>query len=260
MNIYQKIFNLNNKIVLITGSRGLLGEKILKTFRKLNAKIIAVDYIKNNKEFNFIRKNRELSFNADMSNTAHVKLITKKIQSHFKKVDVIINAHQIKPEGFLSNKPEDLNEDIWKRIIDVNLTGTFLSCKYFGKLMFKQKKGSIINFGSTYGVVSSNYNLYNKLKFGNPIAYTASKGGISSLTKYLATHWAKKGIRVNCLIPHGVANNHSAQFKKNFEKMSPLGRMMEKDEIIGPIIFLSSDASSYCTGTDFLVEGGWTAC
>lgn len=260
--MYQKIFSVKNKTIIITGSNGVIGKKIVNTFKKLGAKTISIDInSKKPEKFENIKllDKNSYKFSADISCLSHVKNIYSFINKKKIKIDVLINAHQIKPKGFFSSKPEEFDENLWNQILNVNLTGTFLSCKYFGRFMVKQKKGSIINIGSTYGLVSSNHNLYTDLNFGNPVAYSASKGGVSSLTKYLATHWGKSNVRVNCLIPHGVENNQSKIFVKRFNNLSPLNRMMKLDEIIGPIIFLSSDASSYCTGSDFLVEGGWTA-
>jgi NAD(P)-dependent dehydrogenase (short-subunit alcohol dehydrogenase family) len=94
---------------------------------------------------------------------------------------------------------------------------------------------------------------------GNPIAYTTSKGGVIMMTKYLATYWAKKNVRVNCLTPHGVFNNHEQEFIKKFSQLSPMGRMMKKEELVGAAMFLASDASSYMTGENLMVDGGWTS-
>jgi NAD(P)-dependent dehydrogenase (short-subunit alcohol dehydrogenase family) len=125
--------------------------------------------------------------------------------------------------------------------------------------MLDQGHGSIINFASTYGVVSSDPSLYEGNSLGNPVAYSASKGAVIMLTKYLGAHWAANGVRVNCVTPHGVDNHQEAPFVKRFSSKSPMGRLMQVDEIVGAVLFLASDASSYATGSNVLVEGGWTA-
>jgi NAD(P)-dependent dehydrogenase (short-subunit alcohol dehydrogenase family) len=125
--------------------------------------------------------------------------------------------------------------------------------------MLEQGKGSIINFASTYGVVSSNPDLYEGNSLGNPVAYSASKGGVIMLTKYLGAHWAARGVRVNCITPHGVWNNHEPGFVERFSAKSPMKRLMTAEEVVGAAVFLASDASSYATGSNLLVEGGWTA-
>ncbi len=132
-------------------------------------------------------------------------------------------------------------------------------CREFGNYMLENGKGSIINFASTYGVVSSNPALYADNSMGNPLAYTASKGGVIALTKYLGSYWASRGVRVNAVTPHGVWNNHEDEFVKRFSAMSPMNRLSKSDEVVGGVIYLASEASSYVTGSNLLIEGGWTA-
>ena len=143
--------------------------------------------------------------------------------------------------------------------MDVNLKGTFLTCRDFGQVMLRQGQGSIVNFASTYGVVSSNPDLYEGNSLGNPIAYSVSKAGVIMLTRYLGAYWASRGVRVNCVTPHGVWNNHEPAFVERFASKSPMRRLMKVEEIVGAVLFLASDASSYATGSNVLIEGGWTA-
>jgi NAD(P)-dependent dehydrogenase (short-subunit alcohol dehydrogenase family) len=177
----------------------------------------------------------------------------------FGRVDVLINAHQYKPKGFLEAKAETFPEDLWDAVMAANLKGTFLTCRDFGRQMLAQGKGSIVNFASVYGVVSSNPSLYENNSLGNPLAYSASKGGVIMLTRYLGAYWAARGVRVNAVTPHGVWNRHETAFEERFSKMSPMGRMMRSEEVVGAVVYLASDASSYMTGNNLLVEGGWTA-
>ena len=118
--------------------------------------------------------------------------------------------------------------------------------------------GNIVNIPSTYSVVAPNQNLYKGTSLGCPAAYSASKGGIDALSRYLASYWAQKKVRVNMITPHGVWNNHEAQFEANFARFSPMERLSYNHEVAGALIFLLSDASSYTTGDNVLVEGGWT--
>ena len=125
--------------------------------------------------------------------------------------------------------------------------------------MLERGHGSIINVASTYGVVSSTPDLYEGNSLGNPVAYSASKGGLIMMSRYLGAYWAGRGVRVNCVTPHGVFNHHEAGFIERFQARSPMRRMMTAEEVVGAVIFLASDASSYATGSNVLVEGGWTA-
>jgi NAD(P)-dependent dehydrogenase (short-subunit alcohol dehydrogenase family) len=175
------------------------------------------------------------------------------------RIDVLINCHQYTPTGFRDSQAETFPDDLWHAVLDANLTGTFFTCREVGRTMIARGRGSIINFASVYGMVSSNPALYSSNSMGNPIAYSASKGGVLMMTRYLAAYWGRYGLRVNCITPHGVYRDHETTFVDSFSGMSPLRRMMRADEIVGATVFLASEASSYVTGSNLLVDGGWTA-
>ena len=238
--------------ILITGSNGLIGSELVKNLTGSHF-IIGLDIsIENVSESN-------LYFKCDVSNLEQLEDISKSLEERGIKVDAIINAHQYKPKGFLESGILDMDVSIWKSIIDVNLSGCYYTIRAFSKHMLEKESGIIINFASTYAVVSSNPDLYNGNSMGNPVAYSASKGGVISLTRYLAANLGNQGIRVNCITPHGVYNNHEESFNKKFSSMSPLGRMMQPSEILAPIKMLLDESCSYITGTNIMVDGGWTA-
>ncbi|MGI0057285.1 MAG: SDR family oxidoreductase, partial [Nitrosarchaeum sp.] len=135
----------------------------------------------------------------------------------------------------------------------------FLCCKEIGKVMVKQKSGVIVNISSIYGMVGADQRIYGKSKLNSVSSYATTKGGIINLTRFLAAHWHKKNIRVNTLSLGGVYNKQNNQFVKNYSYRTMLGRMASKDEYNGAILFLTSDASSYMTGANLVVDGGWTA-
>ena len=143
--------------------------------------------------------------------------------------------------------------------MNVNLAGTFLGCQVIGQQMLKQMEGNIINIASLYGVVSPNHRMYPDTGIYQPVAYSVSKAGVIPLTRYLATLWAEKGVRVNSITPGGVYNQHNEIFMTRFSSLNPLGRMAEDWEMQGALIYLASDASSYCIGHNLVVDGGWTA-
>ena len=159
---------------------------------------------------------------------------------------------------------EDYPEDSWDKVIDVNLKGVFLCCQVFGAAMAKVNKGSIINIASIYGVVSPDQSLYAYRRnrgevFYKPVAYSASKSGIFNLTRYLAVYWAEQNVRVNSLTIAGVFSNQDQAFLDVYCDRIPVGRMANVDEYNGSVLFLASKASHYMTGTNLVIDGGWTA-
>ena len=141
----------------------------------------------------------------------------------------------------------------------VNLNGAFLCSQIIGKEMVSQGAGVIVNIGSIYGLVGTDQSIYGESGINAPAVYSASKGGMINLTRYLATYWGNKGIRVNCLSPGGVENNQDSEFIKKYCLKTPLGRMAKPDDFKGALLFLCSKASSYMTGANLVVDGGWTA-
>ncbi len=154
---------------------------------------------------------------------------------------------------------EDYPLALWQKAIDINLTGAFLFAREAGKVLKDGQYGSLINVASIYGIVGPDHRIYDGQPFKSFPAYSASKAGIIGLTRWLATWWAKDGIRVNCVSPGGVYNGHDESFAAAYGKRTPMGRMAERDEITGILIYLLSDSSRYCTGQNFIIDGGLTS-
>ena len=194
-------------------------------------------------------------------------------------LNIISNIINITTIGLINNaaldSPPDANdpdngpfesypEESWDKVMEVNTKGVFLLSQIIGGDMAEAGSGSIINISSIYGVVSPNQNIYefrrkNGQDFYKPVAYSASKSALINLTKYLATYWAKKGVRVNNLILGGVFNFQPEEFLDAYSEAIPIGRMANEDEYNGAIIFLLSQASRYMTGSNLTIDGGWTA-
>ena len=163
-------------------------------------------------------------------------------------------------------KFEKYNFQLWQKSLEGNLSGVFVVTKSVAKHMIKRKKGSIINIASDVGVISPDHRIYEANKkfnykgvnFNTPISYSVAKSGIISMTRYLATYWAKKGIRVNCISPAGVYKKHDKKFVEQLSQRIPLGRMAKSHELNGAIIYLCSNASSFVTGHNLVVDGGRT--
>jgi NAD(P)-dependent dehydrogenase (short-subunit alcohol dehydrogenase family) len=256
--IYDPLFDIKGRVIVLTGACGLIGKKLAESFHKRGAKLVLVD-LAGARSGERIENDSTMELSCDVSRAEEVTSLVKTVLDHFERVDVLVNSHHYKPQGFASAKAETFPEELWDAIMDINLKGTFLTCREFGRTMLQQGKGSIINIASTYGVVSSNPDLYQGNSLGNPLAYSASKGGVIMLSKYLGAHWAGRGVRVNCVTPHGVWNNQEPAFVERFSEKSPMKRLMTSDEVVGAVLFLASDASSYATGSNVLIEGGWTA-
>lgn len=159
---------------------------------------------------------------------------------------------------------EDYPADVWDQVMDVNVKGTFLSCQVFGARMRKAGRGSIINVSSIYGIVSPDQRIYayrhaRGEQFFKPVSYSTSKSALYNLTRYLATYWGPYGVRANTVTFGGVFDNQDPAFLEAYSARVPLGRMARAGEYDATIVFLLSDASSYITGADIAVDGGWTA-
>jgi NAD(P)-dependent dehydrogenase (short-subunit alcohol dehydrogenase family) len=159
---------------------------------------------------------------------------------------------------------ESYPEEAFDRVMDVNVKGTLLCCQVIGARMAAEGRGSIVNVSSIYGILSPVQSLYDFRRvageeFVKPVAYSVSKSAVINLTRYLATYWAKQGVRVNTITLGGVANEQPAEFVEAYAARAPLGRLAEAGEYVGVVVFLASDASSYVTGANLVVDGGWSA-
>jgi NAD(P)-dependent dehydrogenase (short-subunit alcohol dehydrogenase family) len=253
------LFSVENKVIVVTGACGLIGHAIVKGLHERGAKLVLADLPAAGPEELATRTGDAVGVACDVSDAESVAELVRRSLAVFGRVDVLVNNHQYKPKGFTEAHAESFPEELWDDILRVNLKGAFLTCREFGRVMLEQGNGSIVNVASTYGVVSSTPDLYEGNSLGNPVAYSASKGGLIMMSRYLGAYWAGRGVRVNCVTPHGVFNHHEAAFVERFKARSPMRRMMTAEEVVGAVIFLASDASSYATGSNLLVEGGWTA-
>jgi NAD(P)-dependent dehydrogenase (short-subunit alcohol dehydrogenase family) len=271
----EDIFSLKNKVILVTGALGLIGKEISNSFLRKSAKVILAGHSKNKIET--YRSKLSKKYSADdyllcQLEITDEKSIQKTIEesvSKFGRIDVLVNNAAIDAKFDELNKSkidmsrfENYPFDLIKKSIDVNMLGTIQITQNVCKQMLIQGEGSIINVASSYALVSPNQNLYDyqdgEIRF-KPIDYVASKSFMINFTRYVATFYAKENIRCNAIAPHGIQNDHNKEFLKNFERLSPIGRMCNVEELNGPFILLASNASSYMTGAILVVDGGWSA-
>jgi|WetSurMetagenome_2_1015567.scaffolds.fasta_scaffold28075_2 NAD(P)-dependent dehydrogenase (short-subunit alcohol dehydrogenase family) len=264
------IFSLKGKTAIITGGAGLIGKMQCKALSDFEASVVVCDIDIEKSEI--IANNLNADSFAIQLDVESEKSITKAknaVLSKTGRIDILINNAAV--NDVFANDTSALEQsmfenyplELWIKSLNVNLTGTFLCCKIFGTEMANQNKGSIINVASTYGMVGPDQSIYvdenGEQKFFKSPSYPAGKGAIINFTRYLAAYWGNKGIRVNTLSPGGIINGQDEYFIKNYSKKTILGKMANPEDYVGAVIFLSSDASSYMTGANLVVDGGWTA-
>lgn len=260
---FKDKFSLTGKVIVITGGMGLIGKAFTEACLQFGSSVMIADIDKAEPEKNADKlnerfKGRAAGISIDVGKRNDVIRLKDETLKKFGRIDGLVNCHQNKTAKFFA-KFEEYTDENWDAVIETNLKGTYLTCQIIGSYMAEKGSGSIINMPSTYSVVAPNQNLYHGTSLGCPAAYSASKGGVMALSQYLATYWADKGVRVNQITPHGVWNNHEDKFEENFSRFSPLKRMSYNHEVAGAAVFLLSDASSYVTGDNVRVDGGWTA-
>ena len=270
-NIFEK-FDMKNQAAIVTGGAGLLGKQFCKTLAEAGASVAVADLSLDKAEevAQGLRNSgyQAISIQVDVTDKQSVEAMVSRTVKEFGELCVLVNSAAMDPKfdsehsGQHNNNFEDYPVEMFRSAIDVNLTGMFLCSQAAVKAMLAKKKGSIINICSTYGLGGPDQRLYEREgqpKQYKPVFYTVSKAGVLGLTKYMATYYMGTQIRVNALTPGGVYNNHDEIFTERYSARTVLGRMANQDEMNGACLFLASDASSYMTGANLVVDGGWTA-
>ncbi|RJQ39004.1 MAG: SDR family oxidoreductase [Dehalococcoidia bacterium] len=269
----EDLFDINGKIVVVTGGLGQLGRQFSLALADRGAKVAVFDQKVDEKtvaeRFGSRAKDENLLFAAvDITRRGSIETALANVKKTWGVPNALINNAALdSPPGAPTseNGPfESYPESSWDSVMAVNVKGVFLCCQVIGEEMAKAQSGSIINISSMYGLVSPDQRLYeyrNKggAPFFKPVAYSASKSALFNLTRYLATYWAAKNVRVNTLTFGGVFNDQDENFLEGYIARVPLGRMAREDEYNGAVIFLISIASSYMTGSNLVIDGGWTA-
>jgi NAD(P)-dependent dehydrogenase (short-subunit alcohol dehydrogenase family) len=263
------LFSLKGKTAIVTGACGLLGKHHCYALAEAGAKVIAADIDQTaSQNLAKLLGDGHMGVGLDVSSDLSVMEAKEAVMERYGKIDVLVNNAAINdmfenPTAALElSKFENYPLSLWKKSIDVNVTGVFLCSQIFGSVMAEAKSGSIINIASTYGITAPDQKLYQNEKgeqtFYKSASYPTTKGAIISFTRFLAAYWGDKDVRVNALSPGGVENSQQEFFKNNYSERTPLGRMAKPNDYQGAIVFLASDASSYMTGANLVVDGGWT--
>ncbi|MGG1664122.1 SDR family oxidoreductase [Brevibacillus sp. NRS-1366] len=248
-------FSLQDRVVVITGGAGRLGTRFAQAVLRHGGRVCLLDPGFTNSER---VSDRELRLSVDITDPGQVKEAAEEIRRNMAPVFGLINNACLQPEGFF-RPMEQYSLETWRKVMAVNLDGLFLCSQVFGGDMAKRGEGSVVNISSIYGMNGPDFSLYEDLSFNTPPSYAASKAAVLGLTRYLAAYWGSCGVRVNAITPGGVQDGQLEIFVNRYSKRTPLGRMAEKHEMDGAAIFLLSDASSYVTGHNLAVDGGWSA-
>lgn len=267
----DELFSVKGRVIAIIGSTGILGRQYARFLSGEGANV-AIGDINIEACNELAREIREqhgtdpLPFHIDISDEAMTDGFFSAIMEKYGRLDVLVNNVQTKPEGFYAPF-ESYRRETLAKVLDANLGGAVMACQKACHIFLKQGYGNIINVSSTYGNVGADQRLYEGVsniyfpgtQFSSPVSYAITKAGMINLTRWLASYYREKNIRVNCLTPGGVYDNHDERFVKNYSYRTIMGRMADRDEYNGALLYLCSDASSYMTGANMIVDGGWTA-
>jgi NAD(P)-dependent dehydrogenase (short-subunit alcohol dehydrogenase family) len=285
------LFDLSGRAAIVTGGAGLLGVEFCHTLAAAGARVIVADLDglaaqaladtinagwSNRIESNNVGLNGvgpALAIETDVTSPESVRRMVGAALNAFGRLDILVNSAALDPKfdpqslesadaDLGAGRFEDYPLEAWNEALAVNLTGAFLCCQAAARPMSSQGGGVMINLSSIYGLAGPDQRMYQrpgKPPQYKPVYYSVTKWGILGLTQYLATYFAGKNIRVNAISPGGVYNGHDEAFIQAYSARAVLGRMARKDELNGALLFLASDASSYMTGANLVVDGGWTA-
>jgi NAD(P)-dependent dehydrogenase (short-subunit alcohol dehydrogenase family) len=251
----DELFSLRDRVAVVTGGEGQLGAEIVRGLEDRGARVAVFD----------VNSER---FRVDVTDRGALEDAVGQVVREWGTPHVLVNAAALdSPPDAPAEEAgpvESYPEASFDEVMSVNVKGTFLPCQVVGARMAAEGRGSIVNVSSVYGMLSPVQDLYEFRRRGGeefykPVAYSVSKSALYNLTRYFATYWAKSGVRVNTLTLAGVANEQPREFVEAYTARMPLGRMADVREVVGPVVFLASDASSYVTGANLVVDGGWSA-
>jgi NAD(P)-dependent dehydrogenase (short-subunit alcohol dehydrogenase family) len=256
------LFDLTDRVAVVTGGMGQLGSVYATGLSERGMRIAVFDVAAGD------TPEGVRAYEVDVTDRLSIEEAVRAVEAEWGVPHLLVN------NAALDSPPDAPAEEVgpfetypetsFDAVMDVNVKGSFLCCQVVGGAMAREGRGSIVNISSIYGLLSPVQDLYGFRReagetFFKPVAYSVSKSAILNLTRYLATYWAKSGVRVNTLTLAGVWNEQPAAFLEAYAARSPIGRMLEANEALGAVVFLASDASSYVTGANLVMDGGWSA-
>lgn len=247
--------DLKDKVIIVAGADGLIGKEIVRQLRGREAKVIAADIAFETQ----VKADGTASFRLDLSDNASIDSLVDFTVSTFGRIDGLVNAAYPRTKDWGRYRFEDTPFRHWKENVELQLNSVFYLDQKVLEVMKGQKSGSIVNFGSIYGIVGNDFTIYEDYGGTSPAEYCAIKGGIINFTRYLASYFGKYNVRVNCVCPGGIWDNQREEFVKNYNRRCPMKRMGNPDDIAPLCLFLVSDGAKYITGQIIAADGGWTA-
>ncbi|WP_436414230.1 SDR family oxidoreductase [Petrimonas sp.] len=244
---------IKDKIIILTGASGLIGRETQKHLSRNGATVISVDV-------NFEHNPEKLCYKYDITKKNEIDILIREVGDRHGRIDGLVNLAYPRTKDW-GTSFEDIPLKSWQENVDMQLNSLFYICQQVLEIMKKQRKGSIVNIASIYGVVGNDFTLYEEYGGTSPAAYSAIKGGIINFSRYLASYYGKYNIRINCVSPGGILDekNQHPSFIKKYSEKSLLKRLGNPEEIAPAITFLLSDEASFITGHNLMVDGGWTA-
>lgn len=253
---YDRLFRLNEKSIMLTGGCGLIGSAIAVALAEFGATVYVAD-INDNKASGMCDSSIKF-VPMDITDEADVKSAVREIHTCSGRIDVLINCAYPRTTDW-GLKFDQIPLDSWNKNLNDHLGGYFITCQKVAEHMKQDGGGSIINIGSIYGVVAPDFPIYEGTDMTMPAAYSAIKSGIIALTRYIATCFGPYRVRANVISPGGIFDHQPENFVAQYIARTPLGRMGTPEDIAGAAVYLASDASSYITGQNIIIDGGWTA-
>jgi NAD(P)-dependent dehydrogenase (short-subunit alcohol dehydrogenase family) len=257
--VQDPLFDLSGRVAVVTGSSGQLGTALCEALAARGVDVVGLD---------LAVAGAAPTLRCDVTDRGAVEAALSRIEADHGLPHLLVNAAGIDapPDApAVEVGPfEDVPTEAIGRVLDVNVGGVVTCCQVIGGAMARAGRGSIVNVSSIYGMLSPDQRVYDFRRaagetFAKPVAYSVSKSALYNLTRYLATYWARDGVRVNTLTLAGIANDQPEAFVEAYTARMPVGRMMEVGEAVGAVVFLAADASSYVTGANLVVDGGWSA-
>lgn len=252
---------LDNKIIIILGGAGFIGQAFVKGLCKHGANVIVGDFEQKNMDDaknNFLKEGLNVDFlKVDITDDASLQNIISFTQAKYGFIDALVNTAYPRTKDY-GKKLEDISYKIFCENVDVHLGGFFLATKIFSLFFRKQQRGNIVNISSIYGIIPPRFEIYNKTEMSFPVEYIAIKSAIIHLTKYFAKYLKNTGVRINTISPGGILNNQPTEFLEKYNAFGLSKGMLNRNDVVGTLVFLLSDLSEYINGQNIIVDDGWS--